>query len=221
MTQEFEIEIKRKARYSLLGNPQNDISRVWLVCHGYGHLSQFFIRKFKCLDDGRTLIVAPEALSRFYLNGTSGRIGASWMTKEDRENEIADYIDYLNSVLEMVVQPLSPKPLISVLGFSQGVATAARWAVSGNFSPQTLTLWSGGLPPDLNSALAFQRLRMMKLIFAYGDEDEYITAEVIAKQTQYLQQNKIRYFAIPFSGGHEMQEDVLLQVNDEIKNLHS
>ena len=42
------------------------------------------------LDDGSRLIVAPEALSRFYLGEVSQRpaserrVGASWMTREDR-----------------------------------------------------------------------------------------------------------------------------------------
>ncbi len=46
------------------------------------------------------------------------------MTKEDRENEIADYVDFLDAVFGEVV---TPGARVTVLGFSQGVATAARW----------------------------------------------------------------------------------------------
>ncbi|MEZ4763957.1 MAG: hypothetical protein R3C26_12480 [Calditrichia bacterium] len=41
-------------------------------------------------------------MSRFYLQSTNGRIGATWMTREDRENEIADYLAYLNNLSEAI-----------------------------------------------------------------------------------------------------------------------
>ena len=40
-------------------------------------------------------IIAPQGLHKFYLEGTSGRVGASWMTKENREDDIKNYLVYL------------------------------------------------------------------------------------------------------------------------------
>ena len=36
--------------------------------------------------------MAPEGLSRFYLEGFSGKVGATWMTREDRLNDIDNYL---------------------------------------------------------------------------------------------------------------------------------
>jgi dienelactone hydrolase len=80
-------------------------------------------------------VVAPEALSRFYVDrgepaaGTPARVGATWMTREDREAEIADYVRYLDRALDAAAgRPGAAAPALGVLGFSQGAATACRWA---------------------------------------------------------------------------------------------
>ena len=70
--------------------------------------------------------MAPEGLSRFYLDAGAGKVGASWMTKEDRAHEIEDYLSYLEQVRAAIIPPVP----LTILGFSQGVATAARWAVA-------------------------------------------------------------------------------------------
>ena len=90
----------------MLGNPQSNISKVWFVLHGYAMLSEFFIQKFKNLDDGNTLIIAPEALNRFYINDYYSRVGASWMTKEERKTDIEENINYLNLLSKKYLKKL-------------------------------------------------------------------------------------------------------------------
>ena len=76
---------------------------LWYVLHGYGQLAAPFLDDFRAIDDGTRLIVAPEALSRFYEGDVQARlhkdakVGASWMTREDRDAEIADYVAYLDT----------------------------------------------------------------------------------------------------------------------------
>ena len=79
------LTVSRKARYFQLGKATQKTSDVWVVLHGYGMLSEFFIKKFKNLESNNTLIVAPEGLNMFYLDGKYDRVGASWITKEERE----------------------------------------------------------------------------------------------------------------------------------------
>src|SRR3546814_5982443 len=102
MIDEHSITVPRTARYYTMGEPQDQPRELWYVCHGYAQLGSRFIRRFAPLDDGTRLIVAPEALSRFYLE-VKGRthaespVGASWMTREDRLSEIDDYVAYLDA----------------------------------------------------------------------------------------------------------------------------
>ncbi len=65
--QEHHISVTRTARYYTLGEISRGVAEVWFVCHGYGQLAERFIRHFAALDDGTRLVVAPEALGRFYL----------------------------------------------------------------------------------------------------------------------------------------------------------
>src|SRR5712691_10353388 len=97
------IEVRRTARYFTLGPTHGFPRELWIVCHGYGQLANRFLSHFSPLDDGTRLVVAPEGLSRFYVDPLSERrtqsvprIGASWMTKEARQSEIDDYIAYLD-----------------------------------------------------------------------------------------------------------------------------
>ena len=91
---ERHIRVARTGRYHTLGEAGANLREVWFVCHGYRQLGRRFLPRFAELDDGTRRIGAPEALSRFYLHdpetghGKDVPIGATWMTREDRENEI-------------------------------------------------------------------------------------------------------------------------------------
>lgn len=89
MIQKNNITVNRTADYYTLGDLSN-ANTIWFVLHGYGYLAKYFIKKFEPILSSSVAIVAPEALSRFYSNGVGydGRVGASWMTKESREDEI-------------------------------------------------------------------------------------------------------------------------------------
>jgi hypothetical protein len=96
------IAVKKTARYFLSGENKNP-QFLMFVLHGYGMPARNFLEEFKALGNKNILIVSPEGLSRFYTKGFYGNIGASWMTSEDRENEIEDYIGYLDEVYKEVL----------------------------------------------------------------------------------------------------------------------
>ncbi|HEX6693325.1 MAG TPA: hypothetical protein VF035_01355, partial [Longimicrobiales bacterium] len=124
---ELHIAVQKTARYAVLGDLA-DPREVWFVIHGYGQLARRFLRRFTSLvGDGR-LIVAPEALNRYYFETSPGvhardaGIGGTWMTHEDRETEIADYIAYLDQLYHFIIGGAQRVPArVVVLGFSQGV----------------------------------------------------------------------------------------------------
>src|SRR5881409_4124826 len=101
---EHHLSVSRTARYFTLGESSRAVGEVWFACHGYGQLAARFLEKLRVLDDGTRYLVAPEGLSRFYLTErtTERRVGASWMTREDRLAEIADYVRYLDAVYDDV-----------------------------------------------------------------------------------------------------------------------
>jgi len=215
MMQEHRLAVSRMARYFTLGG--GEPREVWFVCHGYGQLAARFLEKLRVLDDGRRYLVAPEGLSRFYLSEspTERRVGASWMTREDRLSEIDDYVQYLDAVYADVFGFLDRGPVtVHALGYSQGAATVSRWAAMGKARIDRLTLWGGEFPPDVDLTLepAAGRLRSARLSLVYGRADQFITPKVVDGIAGRLRQHGIPYREIPFDGGHELNEAVLKEL---------
>lgn len=211
--QEHHISVSRTARYFTLGN-SSGVAEVWFACHGYGQLASRFLEKLRVLDDGRRYLVAPEGLSRFYLSesATERRVGATWMTREDRLAEIDDYVRYLDGVYADVFGSLDrARVSVHALGYSQGASTVSRWVAMGKAKIDRLTLWGGEFPPDLDLTLdaVVNRLRAARMTLVYGRSDEYITPKVVSGVLERLRQHGIPYEEIPFDGGHEMNEAVL------------
>ena len=169
------ITVPRTARFWTL-EPGGDVAQGTLYAlHGYGQLAEYFIRKFQPVADAGWRVIAPEGAHRFYLQGFSGRVGASWMTKEDRLSDIADYVAFLDQLRQGEGPARSPGPSV-LLGFSQGVATALRWLALGGDGAGSwdgVIAHSGIIPPDLPKEQGLLSNAPPLLLIA-GTADEYI-----------------------------------------------
>ena len=211
------IAVSRTARLAMLGPEGPGTRDVWYVLHGYGQLAAAFLEDFRAIDDGSRLIVAPEALSRFYEGDVKARlhkeakVGASWMTREDREAEIADYIGYLDAVHESVTARLGAgtPPAVTVLGFSQGGATAARWVASGHVPAARLIVWGSQFPPELDLADPGAPIRRAETSLVIGDTDIFATPKIVAKERERLESAGFRHRFVSFSGGHRLDDETL------------
>ncbi|GAA3960345.1 phospholipase [Hymenobacter antarcticus] len=208
---EHHLTVSRTARYQQLGTLSAHTRRVWFVCHGYGQLAAYFVRHFAFLTetDPATVVIAPEGLSRFYLNGTGGRVGASWMTRDDRLNEIQDHINFLNQLAGNVLADCPADVEVTVLGFSQGTATVGRWLAQAAFRPAQLILWAGSFPDDLPAAAAQYLLQNLPLSLVVGTDDEYISPTQTAAIQQQLQQLGATPQLHTFRGKHELNRAIL------------
>ena len=209
---EHRLSVPRSARYYTIGADPSAAREIWFVLHGYGQLAGRFLRHFAGLGDERT-VVAPEALSRFYLEGDArDKVGASWMTREDRLTEIDDYVHYLDVVFSEVIRERRSPGGVHVLGFSQGTATACRWLVYGRAHADRLILWGGEVPPDLDLARARDCWSGTAVWLVAGSSDQFITPKVLARDERRLKDHDIRYRIERFEGGHEILGDVLQRI---------
>jgi predicted esterase len=213
--------VQRTARYELLGQPSPAVRELWIVCHGYGQLASSFIRHFEPIADPSRLIVAPEALSRFYVDWLPGasrpsdmpmserKVGASWMTSEDRQSELDDQAAYLGALHTHVLGLLDREQVaVHVLGFSQGVATAARWIARRRLTIERLVLWAGAIPTDLStSELSMSARRGLTIV--YGTRDRFAGADRIAAEERRLVTDGATFVLERFDGGHRMDDDTL------------
>ena len=207
------LQIEKKARYFLLGNPGNDTSIVWVVLHGYGMLSEFFIQKFKKLENKNTLILAPEALNRFYIDTNYGRVGASWMTKDERQDDIKENIKYLNSLMDQIIKEIGHNRFkINVLGFSQGGATACRWLFKSGLKFENLIMWAGDIPKDTLTEENRLKWNDMNTHLVMGKKDELINEEMKAKFLKLVTDYKLDYKLTLYDGDHRIYPDVLMEL---------
>jgi predicted esterase len=208
------IVVPRTARYCTLGPTHGFPRELWFVCHGYGQRAPRFMRQFAALDDGSRLIVAPEALSRFYLDPSpkrrqepSPRVGATWMTREERESEIADYVTYLDRVAEEVRHALAgAAPRIVVLGFSQGTATVCRWLAASALRADQLVLWAGTIPPELDLAAWAERLHGAAITLVAGERDTMVPPATIATEAERLSAAGVAFTIHRHDGEHAITE---------------
>ncbi len=215
--QEHTLAVYRTARYVLLGDPAGPIEEVWMVCHGYGQLASYFLRHFRAIEAPHRLIVAPEGLSRFYVDDASGshqRVGASWMTREDRTAEIDEYVRFLDTVYtDVLTRTGRVRARLTAFGFSQGGATVTRWLARspmlGCPPADRLVLWGSTLPHDLDLAAEDRWLHETPLTLVVGNQDAYATPERMAEQEARLREAGIAHKTIRFDGEHRLDAEVL------------
>jgi predicted esterase len=205
------ITTTKTARIITYGQLTEKTKLAWIVTHGYGFLAEFFIKKFDCLNPDEHFVVVPEALNRFYLKDMSGRVGASWMTTEDRENEIKDYIKYLDNVY--ITLNLQKAPKIVGLGFSQGAATLARWFQHTQNRVDHLVFWGGSVPEDV---LIQDKIKTADVYTVIGDEDEFITESVKTKVLENYRNNNLTFSQIFYKGGHAIVTQPLMELSAQL-----
>ena len=197
---------KASKTYRFFSTPSENNSKNLLVAlHGYGQLAAFFIKKFNSCSNEYT-ILAPEGPHRFYKNGYSGRVGASWMTKEAREDDIKDNINWLT---EWLVNHLKQNTYdkIILLGFSQGGATAARWYHNDPGQFDQLILWASIFPPDISKP----KIKLPnKNLFVVGKNDEFINDEMRSNEVKFYQ--NIGFDTHIYDGNHDIDPFVLQQI---------
>lgn len=204
---EQHINIEVTARYYTLGELNNAPDQeVWVVLHGYGQLAKYFIKKFEAVAKSGGFVVAPEGLSLFYLKGTEGRVGATWMTKDFRKQAIENYTHYLQEVY--LALNLHHKHLV-LFSFSQGGATLIRWVVKHQTQFKKMIVWAGGFPADVDQQACQKAFRDKSLFYVYGDEDQYITPERMDEQRKLFRQFCFHPKIIRFAGKHVMDINTL------------
>jgi predicted esterase len=201
-----------------MGEPGPDVRQVWIACHGYGQLARDFVRPFRAIESPSRLIVAPEALNRYYVDtrpvhhGPESAVAATWMTREDRVHEIEDYVAYLNALHGHVLAqlPPDPRPEVFALGFSQGAATVARWVSQTDAPVDHVILWGSLLPAEIEPAQDL--FGGARLTVVAGTRDRAVGTEAIRALEARLQQVAREWRLVRFEGGHHLDSGVLSEL---------
>jgi predicted esterase len=207
---EHHIPVTRTARYYTLGEINQNTKDIWIFIHGHRDLAGRFIMKFAELADKGSFLFAPEALMRQYIKGEYGDIGASWMTKEDREADIKDYVSYLDRLFFDEIEPKAKQYnlKINALGFSQGAATLSRWLALGKAKIDKAVFWCGTLGHDVDYSKA-ENLKQTEIHQVFASNDPYYDAAFPPQQTEILTKVGITPKTFTFNGGHEVSAELM------------
>lgn len=210
MSVEKHIDVTLKTSYRTLNSLLPTTKKVWIVFHGQGQLTEFFLKKFEVLDPKEHFIIAPQGLSKYYLNGFTGRVGASWMTKEDRLTEIENQTRYIDAVVQAELVDHSAE--IVLLGFSQGTATMMRYAKHTRITFSKMIVWAGTIPPELTPEMV-AHWSDYEAYFVCGDKDQFDYNGQFDQEYQKLETLIERPVnKLVFQGKHEVLSEVLLEL---------
>lgn len=203
--QKHSLSVRKTARVFSIGDLET-ATEIWIVLHGYAQLASSFIESFDTIVTPDRAIIAPEGLHRFYQKGFYGDVVASWMTKEDRLDDINDYVSYLDTVVSTYVKP---NQQVTLFGFSQGVATVCRWLAGGKVEPQNIILWAGTFPQDIDLNRTSLKMKTTACYLAFDENDVFRNEESWQKQLTFIDSLGIDPIQYTFEGGHKVPKEVL------------
>ncbi len=206
------IKVKRTARYYSLGADGAAVKKIYIALHGYGYHGYWFCKRFEPIDDGSTLVICPEGLSKFYKDGGyNGKVGSSWMTKENRKEEIEDYISYLNRLYDEIfsVYDRSSVDLVG-LGFSQGGATLCRWLNNRHAHVDQFVLWCSSIPHDFDFEKDGDLFRQQPCYLYAGKKDPFLKWIEGDQYKNVISKQKEIFTEVWFDGEHEIRPKELL-----------
>lgn len=211
MSNTKEVNYTSTNTYSTLNELTDKTKNVWIVFHGLGYLSKYFIKYFSALNTDENYIIAPQAPSKYYQDQTFTHVGASWLTRVDTQMEVQNVLNYVDAIFEREITREIPN--LIVMGYSQGVSIAARWVAQRKIQCNKLVLHSGGIPVELVPE-DFDFLKPeTEVIYIYGDKDQYITEA--RKTEEHLKGSRLfkdRLDIRVFDGIHEVHVDSLLKI---------
>ena len=138
------------------------------------------------------------------------------MTREDRDHEIADYVRYLDTLADEISADLKNQARVTVLGFSQGVATACRWVTQGRIRPRRLILWGDFLPPDLDQERARTTLSDTEWVTVRGVRDPALHDPGLERaEAERLGSAGLTVRRVVYEGSHDIDQMVLQNLASE------
>ena len=100
-----------------------------------------------------------------------------------------------------------------MLGFSQGAATAWRWAALGETRLERTIAWGSDVPPDVPLAERRARLAAIKLQSVRGSRDPLHDAAMVARDRGRLSELGLDCEFIEFPGAHVIEASTLARLS--------
>jgi len=131
MTSEKKVIYSSSNTYSVLNNYTKKTKNVWIVFHGLGYLSKYFINYFSKVNNEENYIIAPQAPSKYYQGKDFKHVGASWLTKVNTLEETKNIMKYVDEVYKSEINS-TPQNLIVFRIFTRSFNSNKMGCISEN-----------------------------------------------------------------------------------------
>jgi dienelactone hydrolase len=171
--------------------------RLLIGFHGYAESAETHLGELLRIPRSEEwTVVAVQALHPFY--NRAQEVVANWMTRQNREEAIADNLAYVRKVVSDFPAPSR----LVFAGFSQGVAMA--WRAAASVRCDAVIALGGDIPPEIVAQRDVQL--PSAALLGRGTEDGWYTAEKLEQDLRFLQP-RLRAESCIFDGGHAWSDE--------------
>ena len=193
----------------LVHSPTDEVVGTLCGFHGYKENADIHLDVLRRIaGDRHWRLVSMQALNRFYSKG--GDVVANWMTKQDRDQAIADNVAYVAAVLREITEEYGAARPLVYAGFSQGVGMAYRAAACAGRPCDGLIVLAGDVPPDVAPVAA----QLPKILLGRGTADQWYTAEKAERDLEVLHASGADVVEHVFDGGHDWHDSFVTHAGE-------
>lgn len=210
------VEASVRGRLLVRAAPTAETAPLLAGFHGYAQSAEENLEALLGLPGIDSWhVAAVQGLHRFYRN-RDGEIGASWMTRQDREMAIEDNVRYVGAALARLKEELAVAGPLVLVGFSQGTAMAYRAAAGSGHRVDGLVALAGDVPAEIveRPLAGFPRV-----LIGRGTEDEWYTEATMKRDLELLGGAGIEVETCVFPGGHEWTAELYEAAGEFLESL--
>jgi predicted esterase len=187
-----------------------------IALHGFGQKCKSFLRSFGPLRDRNLLIAAPQGPHQFYLQLEPKTVGFNWLTMYEKENSIRDFVEYMERLIGRLQDVERVEGgRVFVLGFSQGVSMAYRYAVLGHTPVGGLVACCADLPPDVADRLS--DIAKFPVLIAHAEDDPVIPLTKADEAERVLRDAAFPIERLNYTGGHVLTPKLINAIGNWIE----
>ncbi|MBX3267701.1 MAG: hypothetical protein KF831_13455 [Acidobacteria bacterium] len=180
-----------------------------IAVHGYGAHKRYMMREARQIAPEGFIIASVEAPHQHFRKTDDGyRVGFGWLTDHRPEDSVALHHRFLLDLIDRLSEEGAADPSkVYLYGFSQACALNFRFALTYPDAVRAVIGVCGGIPGDLEASPLYKPYDG-RVLYLYGDDDEWYTNEQFADYAERLGKRIPNTTSRQYHAGHEITEEM-------------
>ncbi|MEJ7860296.1 MAG: dienelactone hydrolase family protein [Pyrinomonadaceae bacterium] len=186
-----------------------------IAVHGYGAHKRYMLREAQAVSGDKFVVASVQAPFQHWREaGGTYKIGFGWLTDFKPVESVALHHNFILEVIKKLSdEQIIDRKQIFLYGFSQACALNFRFAFTHPEILRGVIGACGGIPSDLETNEIYQPTNA-KVLYSYGDADEFYPLEKFQKFEQKLREYVPNFQAKMYAAKHEITD----KMREDIKN---